>query len=212
MRSLLLVFCLLAAGAEAATPSNRAPTISGTLSNSQVGADYYFMPKASDPDGDTLTFSISGAPGWMRFRASDGRIVGQPDTEGIFSNIVISVRDSHGNTASLPPATITITGSAARAGAGVQRSLAKGTGTATLTWAAPTQNDNGTSLANLAGYRISYGTSETALTENIELPNPAASGYVVSNLAPGTYYFSVRSYNSQGKESAPSPVVKKVVK
>ncbi|MFC4309788.1 fibronectin type III domain-containing protein [Steroidobacter flavus] len=212
MRNFGLVLCLLAVGAGAASPANRAPTISGKLPDTRVGADYYFMPKASDPDGDTLTFSISGAPGWMRFRESDGRIVGQADAEGIYSNIVVSVRDSHGNTTSLPPATITITGSGTSARAGAQLSPAKGTGTATLTWTPPTQNDNGTSLANLAGYRISYGTKPTELTLTIELPNPSASGYIVPNLAPGTYYFSVRSYNSQGKESTPSKVVKKVVR
>jgi hypothetical protein len=32
-------------------------------------------------------------------------------------------------------------------------------GRATLSWTAPTENTDGTTLANLAGYRIRYGTS-----------------------------------------------------
>jgi len=32
-------------------------------------------------------------------------------------------------------------------------------GTATLTWTAPTTRADGTSLRNLAGYRVYYGTS-----------------------------------------------------
>lgn len=83
--------------------------------------------------------------------------------------------------------------------------------TAILSWTPPTQNSDGTALTNLAGYRIHYGTSATAMTQTIQVANAGASAYTVSNLAPGTYYFAVRAYTSAGTESINSNVVGKVV-
>ena len=71
-------------------------------------------------------------------------------------------------------------------------------GGATLSWTPPTQNTDGTSLTNLAGYRIAYGTSSTALTQTVQVANPGVSSYTISNLSPGTYYFAVRAYTSSG--------------
>lgn len=84
-------------------------------------------------------------------------------------------------------------------------------GTATLSWTPPTQNTDGTALSNLAGYRIHYGTTPSALTQTIQLASAGASSYIVTNLAPGTYYFAMRAYTSGGTESANSNVVSKVV-
>jgi hypothetical protein len=84
-------------------------------------------------------------------------------------------------------------------------------GTATLSWTPPTSNTDGTALTNLAGYRIHYGLSATEMTQTIQLANASVSSYTLSNLAPGTYYFAVRAYNSGGTESLNSNVVSKVV-
>lgn len=65
------------------------------------------------------------------------------------------------------------------------------TGTATIRWTPPTQNTDGTPLDNLVGYRLQYGTSATALTSEIIVPNPGASSQVVDNLATGTWYFGL---------------------
>jgi hypothetical protein len=64
-------------------------------------------------------------------------------------------------------------------------------GSAKLSWTPPTTNTNGTSLTNLVGYRVDYGTSAAALTSQIVIPNPGVSTYVVDNLAAGTWYFGV---------------------
>lgn len=85
------------------------------------------------------------------------------------------------------------------------------TGSATLSWTPPTQNTDGTALTNLAGYRVSYGTSTSALTQTIQIANAGASAHTINNLAPGTYHFAVRAYNSAGAESASSNVVSKTV-
>lgn len=84
-------------------------------------------------------------------------------------------------------------------------------GSATLSWTPPTQNSDGTTLTNLAGYRVSYGTSSTALTQTVQIANAGASSYTVSNLTPGTWYFAVRAYTSGGTESANSNVGTKVI-
>ncbi|MGQ0836340.1 MAG: hypothetical protein ACT4O5_15750 [Gammaproteobacteria bacterium] len=61
------------------------------------------------------------------------------------------------------------------------------TGSATIRWTPPGQNTDGSTLTNLAGYRISYGTSPTALTQAIEVANqPPATSSRASPLVLGT--------------------------
>lgn len=81
---------------------------------------------------------------------------------------------------------------------------------AVLSWTPPTQNVDGTALTNLAGFRISYGTTQD-LAQTIQIANPAATRYAFEGLAPGTYYFSVRAYNSAGVQSDQSAITSKTV-
>ena len=85
------------------------------------------------------------------------------------------------------------------------------TGSATLRWSPPTQNTDGSALTNLAGFRIVYGTSATALTQTIEVNNAALSSYVVDGLAAGTWYFAVTAVNSDGAQSINSNVASKTI-
>ncbi|MCH7637560.1 MAG: putative Ig domain-containing protein [Proteobacteria bacterium] len=76
--------------------ANSAPQISGTPSPSvNVGQSYSFTPTASDPDGDTLTFSIQNMPPWASFSTVTGELSGTTQTGdiGIHGAIVISVSD-----------------------------------------------------------------------------------------------------------------------
>jgi|ERR1700733_1428181 len=82
-----------------------------------------------------------------------------------------------------------------------------GVGQATLSWTAPDENTDGTPLTNLAGYRIYYGTVADVLDQVIDIPSVGITTYVVENLNAGTYFFSIRAYNSAGAESALSNVV-----
>lgn len=82
---------------------------------------------------------------------------------------------------------------------------------AKLTWTPPTQNTDGSALQNLAGYRILYGTSATALGQTIQVPNPGVSTYTVDNLTAGAWFFSVRVYSSTGAESVNSNVATKTI-
>ncbi|MDP9084461.1 MAG: putative Ig domain-containing protein [Pseudomonadota bacterium] len=171
------------------------PTISGTPPTSVVsGNTYHFTPTTSDPSGGVLSFSIKNAPSWATFNATTGELSGTPTAAdvGTYSNITISVSDGT-TSASLPAFPIAVTQIA--------------TGSATLTWSAPTQNTDGSSLTNLAGYRIYYGTSATALSTTVQIANPGTVTYVVSNLSPGTWYFSMSTYSTANVESAASAVV-----
>jgi hypothetical protein len=175
-------------------PANRAPTISGTpLLSINVLAAYTFQPSASDPDGDTLTFSIQNRPSWASFNTSTGLLTGTPQLTDIanYSGIVISVSDGTAST-SLPAFSLGV----------VQSS----TGTATVTWTTPTTNNDGTPLTNLASFRIDYGRSTTSLNQSIAITNVGATSHIVDNLSQGTWYFAVVAINSAGGESDPSNI------
>ena len=74
----------------------------------------------------------------------------------------------------------------------------------TLSWSAPTQNSDGSSISNLAGYTLHYGTSSEDYTGSIQITSPTATSYVVSdsNFPAGTYYFAISAYNAQQVSSS----------
>lgn len=77
----------------------------------------------------------------------------------------------------------------------------KGPGTATLSWDAPTTNADGTSLDDLAGYKIYYGTSSGNYTDMIDITDPKKNNQIVESLASGTYYFAATAYDTSENES-----------
>jgi len=77
----------------------------------------------------------------------------------------------------------------------------------TLSWAAPTENTDGSALTNLAGYVIYYGSTGNTMTQKINITSVGMLNYVVSNLNAGTWYFEILAVNSSGVESNPSGVV-----
>jgi hypothetical protein len=181
-------------------PANREPTISGTpATRALVDVLYDFRPVARDPDGDPIAFGVANLPAWASFDTSTGRLWGTPRAgdAGTYDNIVIAVSDGRGGRATLPPFAIVVEGPA--------------TGTATLSWTAPTQNEDGSPLTTLAGYRIAYGRSAGQLDQSITVADPSATQYVVNPLASGTWYFAVRAYTTTGLESQPSNVASKSI-
>ena len=92
------------------TTTNNPPSISGSPPTAvKVGALYSFTPAASDPDGDTLTFSIQNLPVWASFSTATGALKGTPAAAnaGTYANIVISVSDGQLSRA-LPPFSIKV--------------------------------------------------------------------------------------------------------
>jgi hypothetical protein len=85
------------------------------------------------------------------------------------------------------------------------------TNTVTVNWSIPTQNTNGTPLVNLAGYSIYYGTSPNNLNQSAQVTNPGVTSYVLTNLAPGTWYFEVADYTTSGVESSMSNIASTTV-
>ncbi len=181
------------------SPGNRAPTISGTAPAAVNAASAYnFVPTSADADGDTLAFSIQNKPAWATFNTSTGRLSGTPSVAdvGTYSNISISVSDGQASTG-LNAFAIAVN--------------AVSNGRATLSWTAPTENTDGSTLSNLAGYRIRYGTSASSLTQTIVIDNASVTTYVVEDLAPATWYFAVTAVSSTGTESVNSNVATKSI-
>ena len=83
---------------------NLPPTISGSPPDKAAANEIYdFTPAASDPNGDTLLFSISNKPDWMSFNAATGALLGVPGEEhiGVHGPIALTVQDPYGESASL---------------------------------------------------------------------------------------------------------------
>lgn len=74
------------------------------------------------------------------------------------------------------------------------------TGDMLLSWAPPTKNADGSTLTDLAGFWIYYGTSP-ALGQSLGLPNPALTSYRFEDLAAGTWHFAMTARNAAGVES-----------
>jgi hypothetical protein len=170
-------------------PSNTAPVISGTPPTAiKVDEAYSFTPSASDADGDKLTFSIQNQPSWADFDTETGNISGTPTLGdvGSYAGIQISVSDGQA-TSSMSNFTIDVTQVA--------------TASTTLSWSAPTLNEDGSALTDLAGYRIYYGKSSRNYSNTIQIDDPGMTTYVVENLSPDTYYFAATAFNESGVES-----------
>jgi hypothetical protein len=154
-----------------------------------------------DPDGSTSTSTASTV-----------------SSDPLVSPSVGVIDRSTGTTqTTTPPSTATTTPPADSTTTSGSTTVASGTttppvntvstGTATLDWTPPTQNSDGSTLTNLAGYTVYYGTSPDQLTESVKLTNPGLTAYTLSNLPAGTWYFAVTSYSSTGAESTRTVVI-----
>ncbi len=75
------------------------------------------------------------------------------------------------------------------------------TGSASLSWAAPTARTDGSPLTNLTGYKIFYGRMSGIYDYQIDISNAGILTYVIENLASGDWYFALTAYDSEGIES-----------
>jgi hypothetical protein len=186
-------------GSSGSTPVNGAPVISGNPAGAvKIGEAYSFTPNASDTDNDPLTFAIESKPLWASFDTDTGELSGQPTlgNVGTYSNILISVRDATAS-ASLARFSITVN--------------QVGTLSTTLSWTPPIENEDGTVLTDLDGYKIYWGTTPGNYPNSVTISNEGITTYVVDNLTPGTYEFVATSFNASGVESVYSNPTTKVV-
>lgn len=169
--------------------TNRPPSISGAPTTSATaGQPYTFQPSASDPDGDTLAFSISNRPNWATFSSSTGLLSGTPGAGdvGTYGGITITVSDGT-SSVSLGGFSIAV--------------MQNANGSVTLSWNPPTTNSDGSPLVDLAGFRIVYGQASRQYTQTLDIPTSGISSAVIENLLPATWYFAVKAYTRAGVES-----------
>jgi hypothetical protein len=63
---------------------------------------------------------------------------------------------------------------------------------------------DGSALVNLAGYRIYYGRMSGLLDYQIDVAGVGITTYVIDDLVPGDWYFTLTAYDADGLESDPS--------
>lgn len=114
MSSLHGMRCLHAAGlllfAANAGASGNPPTVSGSAPTRVIaGQTYSFQPAVTDPENDTITWTVRNKPRWARFWVGRGRLIGTPTAAdvGTYANIVIEANDGT-NTVGLSSFTITV--------------------------------------------------------------------------------------------------------
>jgi Putative Ig domain len=183
------------------SPATTNLTLEGSPPTSvTVGTPYSFQPEVL-PSSAGVTFVITQKPAWASFNAATGALTGTPTSGNVGTTANIKITASDGSSsASIGPFEIA-----------VDAPGAPPTGTATLTWVAPTMNTDGTILNNLAGYHIYYGTNADALTEEIDVTGATSTSYVINGLASGTYYFAITAYSDYGIESTDSNVATKTI-
>jgi len=190
-------------------PASAAPqaiTLQGTPTTTiTAGSEYSFLPTVS-PNSGLVTFAVTGQPAWVHFDPSTGALSGKPGLadEGTSGHITITASNgsngSNGsNRASLTPFTIRVNAPTAS------------TGSATLSWSAPTENTDGTPVTDLAGYRVYYGTSAGDLNKTLSVAGGASIKVVVDGLSPGKYYFAVIAYTATGIDSGQSNVADQTI-
>lgn len=175
------------------------PTIAGTPLNAIVyGRTYTFVPAATDPQGDAVSFTIVNKPAWASFDSSTGMLQGTPGVAdvGSYPNVTISVTDGL-YVVPLRSFSIDVVSTA--------------TGSISVTWLPPTQRNDGSPLTDLAGYKLYWGTAIGHYPNLASIPNPGIATYVVDELPPGTYYLVATAYDAYGIESDYSNVATQII-
>jgi len=163
----------------------------------QVGTRFELLPATSNLDG-APRFSAENLPAWASLDPATGRIVGTPGIADIgqYESITLVVA-SGVHRAATQPFNITVVGA--------------GSGVATLEWRVPSSKVDGSSLDDLAGYRISYGRDAELLDHNIFIDDPAQTSYEFAMLDSGTWYFAVTALNANGLEGPSTVPVRKTI-
>jgi hypothetical protein len=181
--------------------ANSPPVIGGIPAASvTANSGYLFQPKASDADGDKLSFSVTNLPVWASFDASSGRLSGMPGDADVrsYNNIVISVTDGV-DIAQLTPFDITVAADQSQ------------NGQFTLSWVAPSSRADGSplSMSDIDGFRILYGDLPGKYTNTVTIADGSAVTTTVSNLPVGQYYLVMTTYDVNGLESGYSAEIAK---
>ncbi len=69
-----------------------------------------------------------------------------------------------------------------------------------LSWTAPSTNEDGSPLQDLAGYKVYYGTHPGQYSNVVTVGNYTTAE--LGDMGPGTWYVAVTAYDAYGNESA----------
>ena len=157
-----------------------------------AGSAYSFRPTVTAPAGAVLAYSVKNLPRWAAFDPKTGTLSGRPAAVDAGTSALISITVSDG--------------AAVAALAGFSIDVASATsGVADLSWLAPQSTGSGST--ELVGYHLYYGPSSSDLTHVINITNPDSTSFVIDNLANGTWYFAIKSYDARNVESDLSAIV-----
>jgi len=161
----------------------------------KVGQTFEFQPDTIDENSGQLTYSISNLPVWASFDHDNGQLTGTPwdEHEGVYDNISIYVSDGR-TTSALSSFSIEV--------------VNYGNLSVTLSWIPPQENEDGSPLFDLSGYKVHYGSQSGLLPNIIDIPAPGLAAYFVDGLVSGTYYFKLTAYNRALRDSVPSSEVR----
>ena len=166
----------------AVTPANPSTAVATTKQFTATGT-------YSDSSTQNLTATVT----WSSSNAAVAQISNASGSQGLATGIAAGTTTITAISGSVSgTATLAVTGST----------------TVTLAWDAPTTNTDGTPLT-VKGYKIHYGTSSGTYTNIIDVGN--VTTYVITNLAPGAYYFTTTVYDTSNIESDYSNEVSKTL-
>ena len=193
-----------------APPANRAPTITGTPATSATaGTAYIFQPVGSDPDGNTLVYSIQNQPPWASFNGSTGRLSGTPGSANVGTSARITITVTDGTlSASLPSFTIQVNAAANRAPT-ITGTPATSVTTGTAYTFQPSASDaDGNTLTFSIQNRPSWAAFNTATGRLSGTPTTAGtSSNIIISVSDGTAVASLPAFSIQANAPANRPPV-----
>jgi len=86
-----------------------------------------------------------------------------------------------------------------------------GDGTALVSWTAPAENTDNSTLTDLAGFKIYFGIFPGEYDNSITVNNAGLSSFLVENLGAADWFFVMTAINSSGNESVYSKEVFKTI-
>ncbi|MDH4246186.1 MAG: Ig-like domain-containing protein [Deltaproteobacteria bacterium] len=190
---------------------NDPPTLSGTPGTAlNTLSPYSFTPNLTDVDlaneGDSHTFTLTGASAWLSVNPTTGALSGTPaGDQGGTSNVTLTVTDSWGATASIGPFSLVVTD--VTAPAPLANFTARGEfNEMILTWANPADKDLASILllrkAGSAPTGPADGTATVVNTAGVNLTPGAAASLVDGGVTNGTtYHYAAYALDGTGNIS-----------
>jgi hypothetical protein len=190
--------------ADVSAPPTASSTTAGTLQISGPRVDaavanqrYEFVPEIGDVGTANVTYSVDGKPAWATFDATSGVLSGVPSGADVGSRQRVRVTASTAGASSTHEIDLQV--------------VATADGAAEVALSAPATRTDGSTIGDLAGYRIYYGKTATRLDHFVDVKDASVPGAQVSGLTPGTWYFVATAYDASGFESETTEVASKTI-